>query len=444
MATNTYVPLDKVTVSGSSTTTVTFNSIPQDYASLIIVADYATSSAGAQTVFYYNGTTSGTPYSSTELYGTGSGSPASYHFVNQNYIWLSNAVGSGSTLGQTNLTIDIVNYANTSTFKTALSRQNSQSGTYPGVVANSSVWRSTSAITSVSIKADIYSTTFVSGSTFSLYGVRAWSVDTTPKATGGVVTSDATYWYHTFPFSGSFVPNQTLTCDYMIVAGGGGSGGIVGAGAGAGGYRSFTSQSITAGTYPVVVGAGGGPGYYGGGSGTLKSAPSSGNTSTFNGYSSAGGGAGGYFADGSFFGSAASGGSGGGGSRSTSAGSGNTPSTSPSQGNTGGTGQSGAPYYNTGGGGGAGAAGGNAGANSGDGGVGVNWLSLGVYYAGGGGGAPGDAGGPGVGGLGGGGNGNYGPGYSGSYATGGGAGGSSGGVGGSGGGGVVIVRYAKA
>ena len=441
MASNTYVALDKATVSGTSTTTVTFDSIPSSYTDLIIVADFATSAAGAQTVFYFNGVTTGTPYSSIEVYGTGT-SATSSKFSNQNYIWLSSAIGSGAVLGQTNMTINVQNYANTTTNKSVLTRQNSNSGTYPGTLANAGAWRSTAAINSVSIKADIYSTTFVAGSTFSLYGVQAWAPESTPKATGGNVTSDATYWYHTFDSSGNFVPNQTLTCDYLIVAGGGGGGGIIGGGGGAGGYRSFTSTSFTSGTYAVVVGAGGVGGYYGGASGTVKTAGVAGSASSFNGYSSAGGGYGGYLADGSFLGPASSGGSGGGGSRDQAAGSGNTPSTSPVQGYGGGTGQGGAPYYNSGGGGGASAAGGNAGTSSGNGGDGINWLSLGIYYAGGGGGAPGDSGGGGFGGLGGGGNGFAGTAQSGSPSTGGGGGGGSG-AGGAGGGGTVVIRYAK-
>ena len=169
----TYEPIQTYTVSGTSTTTVTFSDIAGTYTDLILVADYATSVAGAQTIYYFNGVTSGTPYSTTEMYGVGSGSGSSYRFTNQNQLWFSSGVGSGSTLGQTNATIHIMNYANTTTNKTSLYRQNSNSGTYPGVVAGVGLWRSTSAITSVSIKADTGTTKFASGSIFTLYGVKA-------------------------------------------------------------------------------------------------------------------------------------------------------------------------------------------------------------------------------------------------------------------------------
>ena len=40
-----------------------------------------------------------------------------------------------------------------------------------------------------------------------------------PKATGGYITTDGTYWIHTFNTSGTFTPNQSLTVDYLVIAG---------------------------------------------------------------------------------------------------------------------------------------------------------------------------------------------------------------------------------
>jgi hypothetical protein len=38
----------------------------------------------------------------------------------------------------------------------------------------------------------------------------------TAKATGGdSVTTDGTYWYHTFLSSGTFTPTEALTADYL-------------------------------------------------------------------------------------------------------------------------------------------------------------------------------------------------------------------------------------
>lgn len=433
MGTSTYVALDKVTTTGS-VSSIEFTGISSAYTDLRIVIDVLGVGTGYVTAQFNNNT--GTNYSITRMGGNGS-TATSYRATDQTSCDLSWSAAYTSS-GRLMATVDLLNYSNTTTFKNLLSRAG-KSDNAVDLIAG--MFRSTSAITSIKLIAA--TSNFAAGSTFSLYGISAANADSTPKAVGGAVTSDATYYYHTFRTSGNFVPNQTLTCDYLIVGGGGGGGAIIGGGGGAGGYRPFSSTSITAATYPVVIGAGGHGGWYGGGTGTIKAASTAGSASTFNGSSAAGGGGGAYFADGSFFGPATSGGSGGGGSRTQGAGSGNTPSTSPSQGNSGGTGQGGAPYYNSGGGGGAGAVGGNAGVNSGSGGAGLNWQSLGTFYAGGGGGAPGDAGGAGAGGTGGGGAGVAGVGVSGTSATGGGGGGGHS-NGGTGGGGVVIIRYAKA
>jgi MSHA biogenesis protein MshQ len=118
---------------------------------------------------------------------------------------------------------------------------------------------------------------WTTGTTFSLYGIRREGVSPAPKATGGVISSDSTYYYHTFPATGVFTPSQSLTCDYFVVAGGGGAGATVGGGwagggGGAGGYRTFTGVSFASGTaYTATVGAGGTGGSGSGGFGNKGS-----------------------------------------------------------------------------------------------------------------------------------------------------------------------------
>jgi hypothetical protein len=167
----TYEPIATTTL-GSAAQTVTFSSITGAYTDLVLVADYATSSAGAQNVYYFNGVNTGTAYSTTEVYGTRT-TTASYRFANQSQSWFSSGVGSGSTLGQTQATIQVMNYANGTNGKTSIYRQNSNSGTYPGIVMGLGFWDSTAAITSLTMKADTGSTNFSIGSTFTLYGIKA-------------------------------------------------------------------------------------------------------------------------------------------------------------------------------------------------------------------------------------------------------------------------------
>jgi hypothetical protein len=166
----TYIPIATHTLP-SAAASYTFNSIPGTYTDLILVGNYA-STAGAQTIYYFNGVTTGTPYSTTEMYGQGA-TAYTYRFSNQNQIWFSSGVGSGTTLGQTNIIIQIMNYANSTTNKTALHQQSSNASPYPGYVLGAGLYRSTSPITSVTIKADTGGSTLSANSTFTLYGIAA-------------------------------------------------------------------------------------------------------------------------------------------------------------------------------------------------------------------------------------------------------------------------------
>lgn len=166
--------------------------------------------------------------------------------------------------------------------------------------------------------------------------------------TGGAITTSGGYRYHKFTSaSTNFQTFETISADYLVVAGGAGGGRGYGGGGGAGGLRSATSQSLTTGTYTALVGAGGGipadgVGTYGG----------NGGNSSFNGLVSSGGGGGGYYND--VDGVAGGSGGGGGGNNGgavTIGGSGTV-----GQGNDGGTGTGNSPtaWGGAGGGGGAG------------------------------------------------------------------------------------------
>jgi len=437
MATNTYVALDKVTLTTSIEGEITFNSIPSTYTDLVVVVNARNTTATTHSglYLYANGNASGI-YSWTNL--DGNGTTATSNRGTSTLIYTSSIPAASATSGVFGTTIvNIQNYANTTTYKTVISRGNSIGGPLNASVG---LYPSTNAITSISLTTG-GTGLLVAGSTFSLYGIKA-DTNSTPKASGGVVSSDANYWYHTFGMSGTFTPSVALTADYLVVAGGGSSGTTQGysGGGGAGGVRCTvgatggggsleTALSLTATGYTVTVGAGGAAG-------------SSGSNSVFSTITSTGGGMAGYY-NGSVYVNGLTGGSGGGGGDSSNGGAGTA-----NQGYAGGNGNSGP----SGGGGGAGAVGGTpSGTGTVAGGIGIQTSISGTatYYAGGGGGSSqqnGLAGG--TGGLGGGGagalgnNGNNG--VAGTANTGGGAGGCSGVSSGSAGGsGIVIIRYAK-
>ena len=433
MAANTYVALATQTL-GSPAASVTFSSIPQGYTDLVIVGNFLPSVSTNQPYIQFNADTGTgtTNYSTTSLRGDGSSAASGRH--TNNFGWYPvPGPGIGTNGNPEPWLINVMNYSNTTTYKTGLSRFNNSQSI---VSANAHLWRSTAAISTVTITMETGN--FNTGSTFTIYGI-ANAAPLTAKATGGTIYYGADgYVYHKFTASGTFTPTTSLTADMLVVGGGGGATQYgQGGGGGAGGVLAFTNQALTATNYTVTVGSGGATG---------SSTASNGGDSQFGTLTLVkGGGFGGVYIPGSTGGTGGTGGSGGGGGAYGGAGG----SATSGQGYAGGNA---APNIGQGdpqggGGGGAGGAGQNGVGNAtgypqanGGGGIGTSaysdWglatssgqnVSGTVYFAGGGGG---HYGGPG--GYGGGGNGDA----NGTANTGGGAGTNM-----SGGSGIVIVRY---
>jgi hypothetical protein len=429
---STYEPIASQTL-GSTASSVIFSSLPQNYTDLIIVSN-AKGSENTAMLFQFNGDTT-TNYSQTRMYGDGS-SPASDRQSN------TTAADAGDINTEWGTYIaQIQNYANATTSKTLLNRCNISSYVFSSV----SLWRKTpEPITSVRIICRDGS--FQIGSIFTVYGVTAGN--SSAKASGGnIVTTDGSYWYHTFTTSGAFIPSEPLTVDYLVVAGGGGGGSRHAGGGGAGGYRTSiggSALSLSANTfYQTLVGAGGI-----GASNNLSftNNGTAGINSVFSTITATGGGKGGGNNDVATNGGA--GGSGGGGQYGGSGGSG----AGGTEGNNGGSGSASASSYGGGGGGGAGGPGSNGSSSAG--GAGGNGtansiLGTSITYAGGGGGGVFGSGSAGTGGTGGGGagsaNGNKGTAGTVNLGGGGGGGGSDSSPnagGGNGGSGIIILRYA--
>jgi hypothetical protein len=453
---NTYTEL-KRTVLSTSASTITLDNIPQNYTDLVLVFQCSAASANMNwDLRVGNGTVdSGSNYSATYLVG-GSGGASSNRVSNQDRLRLGFSAFIQSSGGVFTAITQFMNYSNTTTNKTVISRDGNANQSV--VEAATGLWRSTAAINIITM-GDFGGSTMAAGTTVSLYGIANADLGAA-KATGGIITEDSQYWYHTFGASGTFTPKQALTCEYVVVAGGGGGGYGAGGGGGGGGYRSSVSGESSGGgasaesslsllsatNYTVTIGAGGA-------AGTSGSPVNGGSNSVFATITSTGGGGGGSNYS-SFNNNPTTGGSGGGGAMITSqAGAAGTTDQGRAGGNGLTTGNQGA-----GGGGGASTVGANG--TSGVGGAGGTGVTssiagLSVQRAGGGGGAGG--GGAGVGGAatGGGGGGANGstpttfasPGVKDAVVnTGGGGGGGFGSGGfpvGNGGSGVVIVRYAK-
>jgi hypothetical protein len=158
----TYEPIATNTVSGSSTTQIDFNSIPATYTDLVIVANATGSTSGQGINLTFNGSATG--YSSTRLYGNGSAASSDRQTSGTFINFALGSIDAGQLIiGQ------VMNYTNSTTNKTVLLRQNTASAFVGALVG---LWANTNAITSLSLKAG-GTMTFVAGSTFTLYGIKA-------------------------------------------------------------------------------------------------------------------------------------------------------------------------------------------------------------------------------------------------------------------------------
>jgi hypothetical protein len=157
----TYTPISSITL-GSTISSVTFSSIPQTYTDLIIITR-GTSGGGAQMTIRFNGATS--TYTTITMSGNGS-STHSGRFTGLSYLQLGYHDYFNSS--ESNAITHIMNYANTTTAKNVLNRTNNGS---LGVGLSVGTWQNTSAITTIEILP--LNSTWVSGTTFNLYGILA-------------------------------------------------------------------------------------------------------------------------------------------------------------------------------------------------------------------------------------------------------------------------------
>jgi len=436
---NTMTKISTVTVGSGGAATIDFTSIPATYTDIVIKYSGRSTAAGNyQNVNIKINTDTGSNYTSKLLYGDGSAAGSdttTTTFLKFMYIPFSSATASVFGSGE----LYFAKYAG-SIYKSMIAdtvTENNATGSGSSIIGLAAgLWSSNSAINAITLTPN--SGSWAEHSTATLYGISATTA-TTALATGGTITYNGGYVYHTFLNSGTFTPAQSLVADCLVIAGGGAGGGDRGGGGGAGGLVYSASNSLTATGYAVTIGAGGA------GTTGAASATQDGVASSFGSLTTAtGGGAGNHINT-----SGRNGGSGGGGSISGTGGGG-------SQGSNGGAGATSAG----GGGGGYAVVGANAASSAGgNGGAGTNAYSIyasatatGVsgYYAGGGGGGANTT--AGTGGAGGGGAGNLGTpnvqlaGTAGTVNTGGGGGGSSNWgasqvTSAAGGSGIVIVRF---
>jgi hypothetical protein len=162
---STYTPIATTTL-GSAANTYTFSSIAGTYTDLVLVASGTVSLNGRDPSIRFNGDTASN-YSYTNLSGNGT-SASSSRVSNNTYIQMTTGAPWHTTT-ISNTILQVQNYSNATTYKTTINRSNDT--TY-GVDATVGLWRSTAAITSITVFLPT-AHNFSIGTTFTLYGIAA-------------------------------------------------------------------------------------------------------------------------------------------------------------------------------------------------------------------------------------------------------------------------------
>jgi hypothetical protein len=156
------------TTLGTATSSVTFSSIPATYTDLVLITSSTNNSGTSPSniTFRFNSDTT-TNYSTTVL--TGNGSTTTSTRATSDTVIYSNWLGGGTSGEIVTSVSQIMNYANTTTFKTVLSRYTNATAE---VTTSVGLWRKTpEAINSITILSGARE--YKSGSTFSIYGIKA-------------------------------------------------------------------------------------------------------------------------------------------------------------------------------------------------------------------------------------------------------------------------------
>ena len=174
--TGTFVSLATTTLSGSSTSSVTFSSISQSFTHLQVRAitrgtENAATLGGPQLRFNSD---SGSNYANHRFgtYGTGTFADAEASQTQASGIaWMAGGSSTANTYGV--FIMNILDYTNTNKYKTVRTLSGVDTNAGGGWSAvTSNLWLSTSAITSIEffINSPHY---FASGTQFALYGIKA-------------------------------------------------------------------------------------------------------------------------------------------------------------------------------------------------------------------------------------------------------------------------------
>jgi hypothetical protein len=217
-----HVLLEKVAVGAAGAASIVFNSIPQTGYTDLIVKVSSRTNTGTISNMKMTFNVSGGTYVRREIYAENGA--VGTETVADNIVGATSGTSStANTFGGAEIYIPNYTSSVEKTFRIDSAQENN--------ITNSSIWllhgkwSGTAAINSITLF--LASGSWARYSSFSLYGVVKKDVTPTiaPFATGGeIINSDGTYWYHAFLTSGTFTPLKALSCDVLVVAGGGSGG----------------------------------------------------------------------------------------------------------------------------------------------------------------------------------------------------------------------------
>ena len=160
---STYEPIATANGTGSSGS-VTFSSIPATYTDIVVIVGGSLVSGGDAGLELRFNSDSGNNYSGTVIDGDGTNASS----ARQSNVGASNSGLISSNVVGTSI-MQVMNYSNTTTFKTVLGR-----GNITSLLVRASVylWRNTAAINAIEVRcsAGNFSTTTV----ITLYGIKAF------------------------------------------------------------------------------------------------------------------------------------------------------------------------------------------------------------------------------------------------------------------------------
>jgi hypothetical protein len=159
------------TTLGSNQTDITLSSIPATYTDLVLIFQYASQQNDYNAFIRFNSDT-GSNYSRVYANGSPSGATSARN-SNINYLYFTPNIGAGTSLNTPGLLIaNVLNYSNTTTYKTILVRDNAtrNDGAQQSMMV-AGLWRSTSAINSVTVGTN--AGYLVAGTSITIYGIKA-------------------------------------------------------------------------------------------------------------------------------------------------------------------------------------------------------------------------------------------------------------------------------